>query len=102
MTVWIHPRRYEGLWPVAGDGAQQHLARLTGEAPPMEPPPAPVVDQQTGPSRWHPAQCLSSCLTIYYSCSRCCKLLQQLLFARFDWCFNKRQRQANVAVGKRM
>lgn len=46
--------RYEGLWPVAGEGAQQHLARLTGEAPPLERPPAPVADQQSGPSRCPP------------------------------------------------
>ena len=44
--------RYEGLAPVVGEGARQHLARMAGEAPPLERPPAPVVDQQAGPSRW--------------------------------------------------
>ena len=43
--------RYQGLWPVAGEGAQQHLARLTGEAPPLQPPPAPVEHAIAGPDR---------------------------------------------------
>ena len=50
-------RRYQGLWPVTGEGEQQHLARLTGEAPALPPPPAPLVHQLTGPDRcqcFHP------------------------------------------------
>ena len=49
--------RYEGLPPVVGEGARQHLARMAGEAPPLERPPAPVVDQQAGPSRWELPLC---------------------------------------------
>lgn len=48
LCLWCQVRlallkyRMGGLWPVAGKGTREHLARVAGEAPPLEPPRRPV------------------------------------------------------------
>ncbi len=37
--------RVGSLWPVAGKGTREHLARVAGEAPPLEPPPRQPIEQ---------------------------------------------------------
>ncbi len=64
MRLALLKYRVGGLWPVVGKGAREHLARVAGEAPALE-PPRPADQRPTAtpaaaqPDRFHPLMALA-------------------------------------------